>query len=175
MSSDRLGTVSVWDPLVRLFHWSLVASIAIAWFSEEGEALHRWSGYVALGLIAFRLVWGVVGPRYARFTDFVRSPFAALAYLIDEIRGRGRRYLGHNPAGGVMVVVLLVMIAVTGISGWLSTTDRFFGDDLVSEIHEVSANLLLASVGLHVLGVIFSSLMHRENLVRAMITGRKAP
>lgn len=175
MPSDRLASVSVWDPLLRLFHWSLVGSIAIAWFSEEGEALHRWAGYVALGLITFRLVWGLVGPRHARFADFVRSPFTALAYLVDEIKGRGRRYLGHNPAGGVMVVVLLVMIAVTGVSGWLSTTDRFFGDDLMSEIHEVSANLLLACVVLHVLGVIFSSLMHKENLVRAMVTGRKAP
>lgn len=175
MPSDRLASVSVWDPLLRLFHWSLVGSIAIAWFSEEGEALHRWAGYVALGLIAFRLIWGVIGPRHARFMSFVRSPFTALAYLVDEIKGRGRRYLGHNPAGGVMVVVLLVMIAVTGVSGWLSTTDRFFGDDLMGEIHEVSANLLLACVVVHVLGVIFSSLMHKENLVRAMITGRKAP
>lgn len=175
MPASRLETVSVWDPLLRLFHWSLVTSIAIAWFSEEGEWLHRWSGYVALGLIAFRLVWGVIGPRHARFASFVRSPFTALAYLIDEIKGQGRRYIGHNPAGGVMVVVLLVMIAVTGVSGWLSTTDRFFGDDLVSEIHEVSANLLLACIILHVLGVVFSSLMHRENLVRAMFTGRKAP
>ncbi len=175
MSASRPETVSVWDPLLRLFHWSLVASIAIAWISEEGELPHRWSGYVALGLVGFRLVWGVIGPRHARFASFIRSPFTALAYLIDEVKGRGRRYIGHNPAGGVMVVVLLVMIAVTGVTGWLSITDRFFGDDLMGEIHEVSANLLLACIILHVLGVVFSSLMHRENLVRAMFTGRKAP
>lgn len=169
------GTVKVWDPLTRLFHWSLAASIAIAWFSEEGELTHRWAGYVALGLVAFRLIWGFVGPRHARFADFLRSPLAALTYLIDEVRGRGRRYLGHNPAGGVMVAALLVLVAVTGVTGWLSVTDRFFGDDLVSELHEIAANLLIACVILHVAGVAFSSLMHRENLVRAMITGRKAP
>ena len=112
--------IKVWDPLLRLFHWSLVASIAIAWLtSEDGEALHEWAGYAALGLIAFRLVWGVIGPRYARFTQFVRCPKEVITYTKDMLNKREKRYIGHNPLGAAMVVALLATTAATGVTGWL--------------------------------------------------------
>lgn len=168
-----MASVRVWDPLVRLFHWSLVASFAIAWLSEEGETLHNAAGYVVLALVAVRVVWGFVGSRNARFRDFVPTPAALLAYLRRMLAARAERHLGHNPAGGAMIVALLAMLALTAGSGWLMTTDRFWGVGWVEKLHEVSAWLTLALVGLHVAGVVLSSLAHRENLVRAMITGRK--
>lgn len=173
MSMSQDPTVRVWDPLVRLFHWSLVAAIAVAWIAEEGEWLHRKAGYVALGLVGFRVVWGLIGPRHARFSDFLRGPFTALRYLMDEITGRARRHIGHNPAGGAMVIALILDVAATGFTGWLSTTDAYFGVDWVSETHEVLANLMLVLIGLHLAGVLLASLRHGENLARAMVTGRK--
>ncbi|MFZ1425201.1 MAG: cytochrome b/b6 domain-containing protein [Geminicoccaceae bacterium] len=166
-------SVRVWDPLVRLFHWSLVAAFATAFLSEEGERLHEVAGYVVLGLIAFRLVWGLIGPAHARFKDFVPTPARLWAYLRSLVRGRPYRYLGHNPAGAVMILCLLGTVFIAAGSGWLMTTDRFWGTKWVEELHEVSAWTALALVGVHVAGVVVSSLLHRENLVRAMITGRK--
>ncbi|PWR18884.1 cytochrome b/b6 domain-containing protein [Zavarzinia compransoris] len=165
--------VAVWDPFVRLFHWSLVAAIATAWLAEEGETVHRYAGYTAGGLVAARIAWGFIGTRHARFGDFLASPPAALRYLRDEALGRGKRYLGHNPAGAVMIAALIALVAGTGFTGWLSTTDAYFGVDWVGGLHAVLANTMLACIGLHVAGVVFASLRHRENLVRAMITGRK--
>jgi cytochrome b len=168
------ATVKVWDPLIRLFHWSLVASFAVAWISaDEWDDLHNWAGYAAAALIAFRLVWGLMGPRYARFSQFVRSPGAIAAYLRDLLAGREARHLGHNPAGGIMILLLIAGLAALCLTGWMQTVDAFWGEDWVEEVHEVLANLLLVLVGLHVAGVALASLKHRENLVRAMVTGRK--
>lgn len=167
-------TVKIWDPLVRVFHWSLVASFATAWASaEDWNDLHQWAGYAAGALITFRLLWGLVGTRYARFAQFVRSPGAVAAYLRDILTGRERRYLGHNPAGGMMIVALIACMAALCVTGWLYTTDAFWGEEWVEETHEILANLLLALVGLHVAGVLVAGFRHRENLVRAMFTGRK--
>jgi cytochrome b len=168
------ATVKVWDPFVRVFHWCLVASFAIAWASsEDGRALHQWAGYAAAALIALRLVWGVAGSRYARFRQFVRTPRSVAGYLIDILKGREARYLGHNPAGGLMILALITVMAGLCLTGWLYTTDAFWGVDWVEETHETLANILLALVGLHVAGVVIASLRHRENLVRAMFSGRK--
>lgn len=168
------GSVAVWDPLVRIFHWSLAAGFLVAWLSaEEWEALHLWAGYAAAGLVAFRLLWGLVGTRYARFGQFVERPSGVRAYLAAMLRGREARHLGHNPAGGAMIVALLAGLAGVSLTGWLYTTDAFWGVEWVEAAHETLANLLLALVGLHVAGVLFASLRHRENLVRAMVTGRK--
>lgn len=173
MAAATVPSVRVWDRFVRVFHWSLVALIAAAWLTPEAKLIHHWIGYAVLGLVAARLIWGVIGSRHARFSDFVRGPVGVLAYLRDLLRGQERRYLGHNPAGGAMIVALLAVIAVTGVSGWLMLTDRFWGSEMMEEIHEISANLILILVGCHVAGVIWESLRHRENLVRSMITGRK--
>ena len=118
----------VWDPLVRAFHWALAASFAVAWLSSENwDSLHNAAGYAAGALVALRVVWGFLGPRYARFAQFVRSPDTVIAYLRAIKDGSERRYIGHNPAGGVMIVVLLVAIAATAVSGCLLTTDAFWG------------------------------------------------
>ena len=167
------GWVKVWDPFLRLAHWGLAASVTIALVSSDDRRLHEAAGYVALGIAGLRIAWGIVGPLHARFTDFVYSPGTVLSYLRGLFRLSARRYLGHNPAGGAMIVALLALILVTGISGWMSETDRFFGTAWVEDVHSASGNLMIFLVIAHVLGVIVSSLLHRENLVRAMVTGLK--
>jgi cytochrome b len=181
-------TIKIWDPLVRLFHWSLVLTFLAAYASgEEWLALHVPAGYAIGALLVFRLVWGIVGPGHARFSDFVRSPAAIRAYLKDLVRLRAPRYLGHNPAGGAMVVALLASLAVTTVSGLaLYGSAEFAGPfqglvshapfwaDVLEELHEAAANVTVLLIVLHVGGVLVSSVLHRENLVRAMISGRKA-
>jgi cytochrome b len=179
----------VWDPLVRVFHWSLVASFTVAYLSGEGEVpdLHAWSSYSVGGLILFRLLWGMVGPRHARFADFVFTPATVLAYGRDLLRGQAQRYLGHNPLGGAMVIALLLTLALATLSGvalygateaagplagMLRGTSHGFGE-VLEEVHEFVSNLTLLLVALHIGGVLVGGLLHRENLVRAMITGRK--
>ncbi len=167
------NTVKVWDPLVRLFHWSLVSAFALAWITaEEWDRAHEWFGYAILGLLVARLVWGVVGTRYARFSNFVYRPSTILGYLKDSVFLRAKRYLGHNPAGGAMIIALIMALAVTGGTGYL-TTIGFGPDEWLEELHEVAANATLLLVGLHVLGVVVSSFEHRENLVWSMFTGKK--
>lgn len=187
--SDTGGEVRVWDPLVRTFHWSLVLSFTLAYVSGEGEVLnlHVWTSYLVGGLILFRLLWGVVGTRHARFSDFVQPPARILAYARDLLRGKAQRYLGHNPLGGAMVIALLIMLSLatlTGLmlygaedgagplAGWMQGTGQDAGEWL-EELHEFTSHVALALVVVHIAGVLVSSLVHRENLIRAMITGRK--
>lgn len=167
-------TVKVWDPMVRIFHWSLVTCFAVAWLSaDEWQDLHEVAGYTVMGLIAFRILWGLAGPRYARFRHFIHAPARVVAYLKDICKGREARHIGHNPAGGMMVLALLLGLSLLTFTGWLYTTDRFWGEDWVEETHEFLANLLLMLAGLHLAGVILASVRHRESLVKAMLTGRK--
>ncbi len=176
--TDCRAGVRVWDPLVRIFHWTLVTSFLVAWLSaEDWDRLHIWSGYTIVGLISMRIIWGLIGTRYARFSNFLYRPQAVMGYLRDVRAFRAKRYLGHNPAGGVMVIVLLAMLALLSATGYLLTADAYrdaaWMGEWLGEFHEVIASVTLAFVGLHVLGVIFTSLQHGENLVRAMWTGRK--
>ena len=164
----------MWDPAVRIFHWGLVAAFLTAWITaEESQSIHEISGYVVAGLVAFRVFWGIVGSRHARFADFVRSPGTVLSFLRDTMKFRARRSLGHNPAGGAMVVALLVALIVITGSGFMMTTDAFWGVRWVRETHEIAVNATLVLLVLHVLGVVLASVEHRENLVAAMFTGRK--
>jgi cytochrome b len=149
----------------------LVACIAAAWFTNG--ALHDAVGYTALAVLAVRVTWGVIGPRYARFRQFVAAPAVTLAYARAVAARREQRYLGHNPLGGWMIVALLATVALTAGSGWLSSTDRFWGVAWLQETHALLADALLVLAGLHLAGVLYTSLRHRENLVRAMLTGRK--
>ena len=168
--------IRVWDPLVRIFHWSLAALFVLAYATgDEIERLHIVAGYAIAGLIALRIVWGFVGPRHARFADFVRSPRAILVYLRDKALHKAPRYVGHNPAGGAMIIALLVLLAATGATGYMMTTDAYWGVKWIEEIHEACANLTVGLVTLHVLGVVIESFAHRENLVKSMVTGRKRP
>ena len=166
--------IKVWDPLVRVFHWSLATLFLAAYATgEDTGQVHIAAGYGIAGLIALRIGWGFVGPRHARFSNFVRSPREVLAYLRDVALLRAPRYLGHNPAGGAMIIALLVMLVGTATTGYMMTTDAFWGAKWVEEIHEPFANLTVGLVVLHVLGVLLSSFLHGENLVKSMITGQK--
>ena len=172
--AGREDLVKVWDPLVRIFHWSLVAGIAVAWLTaDEWDRAHEWIGYAVGALIVMRLVWGFIGTPFARFTQFVKGPRRTLAYLGRILRGGAERHLGHNPAGAAMIVALIATIAGVVLTGWMMTLDAFWGVDWVEDLHEVLANAILVLVALHVAGVFHASVTHRENLVRAMITGRK--
>lgn len=195
-------TVTVWDPIVRVVHWSLVLGFAIAWLSaEEWETVHSWSGYLLAAVVALRLLWGLIGSRHARFSDFVRGPKAVLEYLRGLLGGTAPRYLGHNPAGGAMALALLLAITVTAGSGamlyaiednagplapYVNSTQSTRspggheedeheegGEERWEDIHEIAATTTLWLAGLHVLGVLASSFAHRENLPRGMISGRK--
>jgi cytochrome b len=168
------ATVKVWDPFVRVFHWSLVTLFAIAYVTgDEIERVHNVAGYTIAGLLVLRIVWGFVGPRHARFTDFVRSPREAFRYLRDAMLLRARHYIGHNPAGGLMIIALIVMLAGTCMTGTLMTTDAYWGSEAMEDVHGALANATVGLIVLHVLGVLIASFEHRENLVKAMLTGRK--
>lgn len=167
-------TVPVWDRFIRSFHWSLVSLVAVAFLTtDDARWLHEFAGYAVLVLLAVRFVWGVVGTRHALFVSFIAGPRAVLRYLQLVRRGRAPRYLGHNPAGGAMIVALLLLLGVVAGSGWLSETDAYFGVPWIDHLHHISAHLLLVLIGLHLAGVIVTSWLHGENLVLAMFTGRK--
>jgi len=185
MSEYATSTIRVWDPLVRVFHWSLVLFFSVAYLTEdEFLSLHVWSGYTVAMLVGFRLLWGVIGTRYARFTSFVRPPSAIINYIRGMLGFRVPHYLGHNPAAGAMVIALLMsllLISVTGMSiiaaeGQGPLAGTFFAQldaEWMEEIHEFFANLTLLLVLLHVAGVVFSSFLEGQNLPKAMVTGNK--
>ena len=169
-----MRSIPVWDILVRVTHWT-VAVLVIAELTviDEDWALHRWIGYTVLGLVALRLLWGLVGTRHARFAAFPASLAGARAHLGDLLRGRRETHLSHNPLGALMAYNLWAALIAVGVTGWLMTTDAFWGVEWVEEVHEVIANWILISVLLHVAGVTFETWYSKVNLVRAMITGRK--
>jgi cytochrome b len=193
-------SVDVWDPFVRVAHWVVVAAFLLAYITGgEPRVVHTFAGYTLVIYVALRVVWGFVGPPHARFSDFVRSPARAARYLVDLLRGRSARHVGHSPAGGLMIVFLLLALAATTTAGMtlyalhdgagplagivasdapLAPAEQAeAGEDprveFWEETHELLANLTLLFVLLHVAGVIIASIVHRENLVKGMVTGRK--
>jgi cytochrome b len=204
-TTSRPASTLVWDPLVRFGHWALVAAFAVAYLSgeDDADALHVWGGYIVGAIVVLRVVWGFVGPRHARFSDFVRSPLVALTYFLDLLYGRARRYVGHSPAGGAMVIALLVCLAATVATGLIAygeegkgplaavlvtdakangndaehrataKTGREESESTIGELHGLLANITMALVVAHIFGVAVASVVHKENLVLAMITGRK--
>lgn len=166
--------VRVWDPLVRTLHWALALSFAIAWFSAERfERLHEGSGYVAGGLVLARVGWGFLGPGYARFSQFVRPLSVVVGYLRSIAACAEKRFVGHNPAGGAMIVVLLASTAATATTGWALTTDAFWGSILMQRLHALLAHGVLLLILLHLGGVALASFRHSENLSMAMVFGLK--
>lgn len=166
-------SIRVWDLPTRVFHWSLAICFAGAWLTSESERqalLHLLFGYSLFGLILFRLVWGVVGSRYARFSQFVRGPGAIAGYLRSLWRRQPEHSTGHNPAGAVAVLLLLGLGLATAVTGWLMVSGA--GESL-EDLHEGLATAMLVLVFVHIAAVIVSSWLHRENLTRAMVTGRK--
>lgn len=166
--------VKIWDPLVRIFHWSLVVVFGLAWITSENfDTAHEWFGYAAAVLIAFRIIWGLIGPRYARFVTFVKGPETVIDYLKAMISGKEKRYLGHNPAGGAMIVALLGTLVVTVWTGWLITLPKYANSTIATDAHAVVTSVLMGLVILHVAGVIVASRRHKENLPKSMLTGEK--
>ncbi|MDO9242771.1 MAG: cytochrome b/b6 domain-containing protein [Rhodocyclaceae bacterium] len=169
-----MDKVLIWDWPVRIGHWLLVGAFALAWItgdSEEWRLVHAFAGGTVVGVILFRLLWGLVGTRHARFASFVRGPRAALDYVLGLLRGDASQYAGHNAAGGWAIVALLTLGLLTGASGWLTYQD--IGGEWLEEVHEALATGMLAVAAVHVAGVVVSSLAHRENLLRSMLTGLK--
>lgn len=167
--------VRVWDAPVRVVHALLALCFFGAFITAESEAwrlLHITLGYTAGGLVAFRLLWGVLGTRHARFARFLRGPGAVVRYLRSLVDPQPEHHVGHNPAGGWAIMGLLLGVALLVASGWAVYSD--LGGEIAEELHEALGNGLLLLVGVHVAGVVLSSWRHRENLVRAMVTGRKA-
>lgn len=186
--------VRVWDPFIRISHWLLATAVFIDLFIEKPLWLHSWLGYLAVVLVLLRLVWGFVGPENARFTAFVRGPRLVASYLVKLLQFSSKRYLGHSPAGGAMIVALLIMVASTAgtgmivlaqqngegpLAGIIAKVERSSIPGqrrprlLMKTVHETCANITLALIILHIGGVALASVAHRENLIRAMITGRK--
>jgi cytochrome b len=196
LQATKVTEVRVWDPFVRVFHWSLASAVFIAWATDKGPLwLHNWLGYVAAILIMLRVIWGFIGTEQARFTNFVRGPRLVINYLAGLIRFSSPRYLGHTPAGGAMIIALLIMVAATTGTGMAELAaergqgplagviakverpprvpDQRRPPLLIKQVHETVAHITLILAALHILGVLAGSIAHRENLVWAMITGRK--
>lgn len=166
--------IKVWDPLVRVFHWCLVAGIvADGLLIEEDSKLHEQVGLTVLALIGIRLIWGVIGTRHARFSDFPPSVPAALGQVADMATGREGVHLGHTPLGALMIYNLLTTVAAIGVTGWMMTTRMFWGSDMFEELHEGLVVWLTISVAVHVAAVIFESRRTGVNLPRAMVSGYK--
>jgi cytochrome b len=177
MDTPTSGTprpILVWDAPVRVFHWLLVASFFGAYLTAESERwrlVHVTLGYTVGGLVAFRVLWGLFGTRYARFAGFVRGPRAVWTYLQSMLSRRPEHHTGHNPAGAAAIVAMLLLAGVTVGFGYATYNE--LGGEWLAKVHETAGNLMLAVVGVHVAGVLLGSWLHRENLVRAMVTGRK--
>jgi cytochrome b len=179
--------VLVWDLPLRIFHWSLVISFAVAYLTEDDWiTVHAWAGYVVGGLLLFRLFWGFIGNRYARFSGFICSPQISIQYLRDLMAGSAKRYIGHNPAGALMIVILLLSLLLTVLTGLaVYAADQNAGplagligshyEDLWEESHEFLANFSVFLVCIHIIGVLLESFLHQENLARAMVHGFKDP
>lgn len=203
-TSPAVETIKVWDRFIRIFHWALVIAFAIAFFTEgEPYWLHTSAGFVVAGLVAARIVWGFVGPEHARFKNFAYGPKAVFGYLFDLVRFRAKRYIGHSPAGGAMVLALIIMLTATTATG---ITMYFTGDEerdarpvvsmtvgdegeaddaaaereggeheesALQELHSAFGHIAFFLALFHIGGVALASFAHRENLSRSMVSGTK--
>lgn len=161
---------------MRVFHWSLVLCVCIAWLGpHDDNTLHTTVGYLAGGLVVARLFWGAIGSRYARFAQFIYVPAVVYEYLKDIVSHREARYIGHNPAGGAMIMALILSVLVVATSGWMLTTDAFWGVLWMQRLHGFVARCILFLLVFHIGGVVLASLHHKENLVRSMLNGKKRP
>jgi cytochrome b len=176
MKSPALSEPSrpVWDLFVRVFHWTLVSTVLLNYFVlEEGETLHEWAGYLAAALVVARIVWGFIGSRHARFSDFFPTPGRLWHHLQAMRSGRPEHHWGHNPLGALMMFLLMGLVLALGVTGWMQGTDAYFGEEWLQELHELLAHALLLSAGLHAASAIVMGRIERTRLVKAMVTGVK--
>ena len=172
MMHDR--ETPVWDLVTRIFHWSLVLVFCAAQITaEEWDSAHEYVGYVIIGLVIFRLIWGFIGPENVRFIDFVKSPGTIAKHITGMLTGRHTPETGHNPAGGAMVVVLLVWLALTGLTGWLNISLSGPTAEIFEDIHELLGEFSLLLIAAHITGIIVMSILERQNLAKSMIDGKK--
>jgi cytochrome b len=169
----------VWDLVVRVCHWGIALGFVLAYLTHEGShpwhSAHNNIGLAVLALLAIRLIWACVSPnRYARFSQFVKSPMCVWRYTRSLFQHQAPRYLGHNPLGGYMVLALWASLGVCTLTGWLGTTDRYWGLAWVNECHELSAQALLFLIPIHLLGVLHGVWVQREPLLAAMWHGKKS-
>lgn len=163
----------MWDAPTRVFHWLLALCFAGAYLTADFDRLlgvHLTLGYTSIGLVAFRLMWGLIGTRYARFANFIRRPADVARYAGQLLTLKAEHPVGHNPLGSVSIVLMLSSTLVIVLSGWMYVSG---GPKLIKEFHEGAAAFMLAVVAVHVAGVVFASLMERQNLARAMLNGYK--
>lgn len=166
--------VKVWDPFVRIFHWSLVACVLTNYFVlDDGDDWHQWIGYAASALVMLRTVWGFIGTRHARFADFFPTPARLRAHLAALRAGRHDGHVGHNPLGALMMLALMALVMALGITGFLQNTDTFWGEEWLQDLHEWLGSALIALAGLHAAAAILMGRIERTNLVAAMFTGTK--
>ena len=175
MNADvKAAGVPVWDRFVRLFHWALVACVFTNFFIvDDGETLHQWLGYGASALVLARVVWGFVGTPYARFSNFFPTPARLHAHLRQLKQHHHSPAAGHNPLGALMMLALMALVLALGATGFLQTTDRFWGVEWLQDLHELLGQALIASAGLHALAALVMGRVERTRLVRAMVTGVK--
>ncbi len=175
MNTNSDNKILVWDLPTRTFHWAMVLSLVGALLTQESEKwrlLHVNFGYTMVGLVFFRIVWGCIGTRYARFTNFIKGPLVIRNYIKSLITRNFENYIGHNPAGAVSIVLILGLVLFISATGYLSYNDE--GGDWPLKFHELASNVLLVVIGLHIFGVALSSIMHKENLVKSMWSGFKS-
>lgn len=175
-TTDRgpAGRVRVWGRVVRALHWLLVAGVAAAWLTRHGFGLtHEVLGYATLAVVVLRVAWGFGPARHARFDRFLKPPAVTMDYARRCFSARPPRHLGHNPLGGWMAVLLLGLVLAVCASGWLYTTDRFWGIEWVENLHDGLTSCLLLLVAVHIAGAVWTSAVQRDNLVAAMIHGHK--
>ena len=164
--------IRVWDPLVRVLHWTLVFCVVSNFLNESGEDLHQILGLIAAAAVTLRFIWGFIGPQYARFSDWFPTPQKLIPYVKALLKNKAPRHIGHNPAGAVMMLVLMAIVITLAVSGYVYV--NILDDDWIMELHEVMSNVLIAAVIAHVSAAIFESWKHKENLIASMIHGKKA-
>jgi len=167
------GMVKVWDRLVRCIHWSVAFLVLGNFVNESGSTWHRYAGYACVTLVLLRLIWGVVGSGYAHFSQWMPTVRGVWDYFRSLLNGTPRRYLGLNPAGASMALLFWSLIFALGITGKMMGLDQFWGEEWLENLHATLAYILLGGISIHVFSAVAMSIKHRENLIKAMVTGKK--
>jgi cytochrome b len=164
----------VWDLFVRVFHWTLVVCVLLNSFVlDDGETVHQWAGYLASALVLARVVWGFVGSRHARFTDFFPTPGRIARHMRGMWSGQVEHHWGHNPLGALMMMALMGLVLALGVTGWMQGLDAFWGEEWLQDLHEEIGEALIILVGLHAAAALIMGRIERTRLVKAMVTGVK--